>query len=85
MAEFDKSKLTKEQFIAAANCKSADELIDLAKQNGVDLNKEEAEAFLAEVSSIELDLDTLESVSGGVETCYIIDGCAFKCGTLKDC
>ena len=72
MAEFDTSSLTKEQIAMAMKCKTADELIALAKKMGVVITKEQAEA-------------TLERVAVGVKTCYMVDGCAFKCGTLKDC
>lgn len=34
-------------------CKTADELIALAKSNGMELTKEEAEAFLAEMEDCE--------------------------------
>ena len=81
----NEKELTKEMIMAAVKCKSADELIALAKTGGVELTKEEAEAFMAEIADFELDENQLEKVAGGVKTCYMIEGCAFKCGTLKDC
>ena len=81
----NEKELTKEMIMAAVKCKSADELIALAKTGGVELTKEEAEAFMAEIADFELDENQLEKVAGGVKTCYMVDGCAFKCGTLKDC
>ena len=81
----NEKELTKEMIMAAVKCKSADELIALAKTGGVELTKEEAEAFMAEIADFELDENQLEKVAGGVKTCYMIQGCAFKCGTLKDC
>ena len=78
-------KALKEQFEKAAQCKSADELMALAKAEGVTLTKEEAEAYLAELSCGELDTEMLEKVSGGV--CW--DNCPAEarcprhvCGTV---
>ncbi len=81
----DKNNLTPEMIQQAMKCKSADELLALEKEAGCDMTREEAEAYLAEFSDFELNLDTLEKVSGGTKSCYMVDGCAFKCGTLKDC
>ena len=85
MAELDTSSLTKEQIAMAMKCKTADELIALAKKMGVVITKEQAEAYMTELQDYELDDATLARVAGGVKTCYMVDGCAFKCGTLKDC
>ena len=46
-------------------CKSAEELMELAKHEGIDLKKDEAEAYLAEPVDLELDETTLKSVAGG--------------------
>ena len=78
-------EITKEMIMAAMKCKSADELIALAKTGGIELTKEEAEAYMAELADFELDESQLKQGAGGVKTCYMVDGCAFKCGTLKDC
>ena len=61
-------KALKEQFEKAAQCKSADELMALAKAEGVTLTKEEAEAYLSEMDNMELDEDALDNVAGGM--CY---------------
>jgi hypothetical protein len=81
----DKSEITKEMLEIAMQCRNADELAALAKTGGIELTKEEAEAYLAEIDDFELDETQLGKVAGGVKTCYMIEGCAFKCGTLKDC
>ena len=81
----DKSKITNDMLEKAAKCKTADELIALAKKMGVVITKEQAEAYMTELQDYELDDATLARVAGGVKTCYMVDGCAFKCGTLKDC
>ena len=81
----NEKEITKEMIMAAMKCKSADELIALAKTGGIELTKEEAEAYMADLADFELDENQLKQVAGGVKTCYMVDGCAFKCGTLKDC
>ena len=49
-------------------CETADELAALAKEEGFDLTKEEAEAYLEEMKDIELDETVLKKVAGG--GCY---------------
>ena len=73
----DKSKLTKEMLEKASMCQDADELIALAKTWGMEITKEEAEAYLDELHNIELDQEKLEKVAGGIETCYAVDGCSW--------
>ena len=51
----DKNELTKEQIAKAMACETAEELMALAKSEGFELTKEEAEAYLVEMSDIELD------------------------------
>ena len=64
----DKSKLTKEMLEKAAKCKTADELIALAKKEGFKITKNEAEAYLNELQNVELDEKALDKVAGG--GCY---------------
>ena len=61
----DKKKLTKEMLAKAAMCKTADDLIALAKTSGIEITKAEAEAYLDELQNIELDEKTLDEVAGG--------------------
>ena len=79
------NELTKEMIMQALKCKNADELIALAKNGGIELTKEEAESYMTELADFELDDNQMQKVAGGVKTCYMVDGCAFKCGTLKEC
>lgn len=81
----NRNELTKEMIMQALKCKNADELIALAKTGGIELTKEEAESYMTELADFELDENQMQQVAGGVKTCYMVDGCAFKCGTLKDC
>ena len=47
-----------------------EELIELAKSEGIELTKEEAEAYMAEMEDVELDSDALKQVAGGL--CYSV-------------
>ena len=62
----NKKELTKEQIEKAMQCKTADELMALAKAEGLAITKEEAEAYLAELADVELNEETLKKVAGGI-------------------
>ena len=64
----NRKEITNEQIMKAAQCKTADELMALAKAEGVDITKEEAEAYLAELADVELDEAQLNKAAGG--GCY---------------
>ena len=66
----NKNELTKEMIEKAMQCKTADELMALAKTGGYEITKEEAEAYLAELSDVELDGKTLKKIAGG-DDCYL--------------
>ena len=68
MGKIDINELPKEQLQKAMACESVDELMELAKAGGVELTKEEAEAYMAEMDDVELDSDALKQVAGGM--CY---------------
>ena len=61
----NKIELTKEQVTMIMSCETVEELMEFAKSEGVELTKEEAEAYIAEMDDVELDSDTLKQVSGG--------------------
>ena len=61
----DKSKITKEMLSKAAKCETAEELIALARTEGIEITKAEAEAYLAELDNSELDAAELDKVAGG--------------------
>ena len=65
----NKNELTKEMFEKAMKCETAEELIALAKTNGYELTKEEADAYLAELDDFELDVEDLKNVAGGDMYC----------------
>ena len=64
----NENELTKEILAKAMKCETADDLIALGKAEGIDLTKEEAEAYLAEMDDVELDDTALQQVAGGA--CY---------------
>jgi predicted DNA-binding protein len=70
MRKINMNELTKEQIQKAMACESVEELIELAKAVGVELTKEEAEAYMAEMEDVELDSDALKQVAGGL--CYSV-------------
>ena len=75
----NKNELTKEMLEKAMQCKTVEELMALGKAEGYDITKEEAEAYFAEISDIELDSEKLKNIAGGIETCWAVDGCSWHC------
>ena len=66
----NKNELTKELIQKAMACKTAEELMATAKAMGYELTKDEAEAYLTELSDFELDSEALTKVAGG--GCYSV-------------
>ena len=68
----NKNELTIEQIKKAMQCKTADDLMALAKAEGFDITKDEAEAYMVELADVELDGKELKSVAGGYcyDVCY---------------
>ena len=58
-------KFTKEQIQKAATCKSVEELIAQAKAEGIELTKEDAEKYFAQLNGNRLNLDEIDKVAGG--------------------
>jgi hypothetical protein len=69
-------RMTKEQFVGALECKTADELISYSEKHGYELSQEDAEKFLAQNKEQELTADNIENVAGG------LCGAAVSCGCL---
>ena len=65
MAKVNTNELTREQVEKAMSCKTAEELMALAKADGFEMTKEEAETYMAELEDFELDEKTLKQVAGG--------------------
>ena len=76
----NKKEITKEQILKAMKCKTAEELMALAKAEGIAITKDEAEAYMVELSDVELDDETLKKTAGGL--CYMED-CPKH--TMADC
>jgi predicted ribosomally synthesized peptide with nif11-like leader len=74
----NKNELTKEMIEKAMQCQTAEELLALAKSEGFEITKDEAEAYFAELADVELDEKALRNVAGG--TC-ITEGTS--CWTLS--
>ena len=79
----NKNEITKEMFEKAMQCETADELLALAKSEGFDITKDEAEAYFAELSDVELDSSTLKNVAGGMFECYMRNNCAYAFDDFK--
>ena len=73
----NKNEITKEMLEKAMQCDSVEKLMELAKTEGFDITKEEAEAYFAEVSDMELDSEKLKNIAGGFESCWAVDGCSW--------
>ena len=67
--------LTPEMIEKAKVAKSAEELLELAKANGVEMTADEAKTYFAQLNpkSGELDDDDLDAVSGGASGCRTSD------------
>ena len=65
----NKNEITKEMLAKAMQCRTAEELMALAKSEGMEVTKEEAEAYLAEIDDFELEEEALEKVAGGYNIC----------------
>ena len=61
-------EVSKKLIAKAMQCDTPEDLVALAKENGVDLTVKEAEAYLTELENIDLDSNQLKQVAGG--TCY---------------
>ena len=67
----NRNEITKEMIVKAMACETPEELREYAKSEGVEISKDEAEAYLAELSDFELDDEALSKAAGG--------GCYSKC------
>ena len=65
MANINENELTKEQIAKAMACETAGELMAAAKVEGINLTKDEAESYMAELADFELDEATMKQVAGG--------------------
>ena len=61
----NKNEITKEMLEKAMQCKTVEDLIACAKSEGVELTKEEADAYFEEFSECELKDGDLKHIAGG--------------------
>ena len=64
----NRDEITKEMIEKAMQCQTVDELMALAKAEGVEITKEEADAYMAELTDYELDSGEIKKIAGGVCT-----------------
>ena len=58
-------KLTQEMMEKARAAKTAEDLLLLAKENGIEMTADEAQTYFEQINANKLDDDLLEGVSGG--------------------
>ncbi len=61
----NKNELAKEQIEKAMQCKTAEDLIALARSEGIEITEAEAEAYLAELSECEIKDGQIRRIAGG--------------------
>ena len=65
LTDEQKANLSEEVIAKAMQCETPEQLIELAKSEGIELTLDEAEAYLAEMNDVELDSQQLKAVAGG--------------------
>ena len=65
----NEKEITKEMVMKAMQCETAEDLISFAKSEGIEITKEEAEAYMTELSDFELESIELKNIAGG--KCYM--------------
>ena len=76
LTDEQKANLSQEIIAKAMKCETPEQLVELAKSEGIELTKDEAQAYLAEMEDIELDSKQLKAVAGG--------GWCTDCGCYSD-
>ena len=61
----NEKEITKEMIVKAMACETPEELREYAGSEGVEISKEEAEAYFAELQDYELDDAMLQNAAGG--------------------
>ena len=64
----EKKMPSKELIEKAQKCQTPEQLIELAKTEGIEISKEEAAAFLAQMQDAELDSENLKKAAGGISS-----------------
>ena len=69
MPKFNGKAISRELIAKAMMCDTPEDFVKLAKENGIEMTKEEAEAYLTEMEDISLDSEQRKSVAGGIIIC----------------
>ena len=77
MTDEQKANLSEEVIAKAMQCETPEQLIELAKSEGIELTKDEAQAYLDEMDDLELDRQQLKQVAGSACGRY------WKCSDYK--
>ena len=77
LTDEQKANLSEELIAKAMQCETPEQLVELAKSEGVELTLDEAQAYLDELDDFELDSKQLKSVAGG--------WCATECSDCNHC
>ena len=64
--KFNGKEISEEIIEKATKCKTTDELLALAKTEGIEMTKDEAEAYLSETGDAELTDAELKQAAGGI-------------------
>ena len=67
LTDEQKANLSEEVIAKAMQCETPEQLIELAKNEGIELTKDEAQAYLDEMEDLELDCQQLKAVAGGAQ------------------
>ena len=70
----NKKDITKELVEKALQCKTAEDLMELAKAEGVSITKEDAEAYMAELADVEMDGKDLNVEMDGKDLKHVAGG-----------
>ena len=63
-------ELTEEQFMRGIECNTAEEMMKLCKEGGIDVTKEEAQKYVDNLADIDLTPEQMKAIAGGyVMTC----------------
>ena len=65
LTDDQKANLSQEVIAKAMQCETPEQLVELAKSEGIELTLEEAQAYLDEMDDFELDSQQLKQVAGG--------------------
>ena len=72
--EINGKEITQKMMAKAESCKTTDELLALAKENGIEISAEQAKTYLAEYTGRHLNDEKLDAVAGGQSSSSGFDG-----------